>query len=45
MATRILAPCALGRLEEGRAGARRLERMAPTSPLLGRVRAACVSNP
>jgi hypothetical protein len=45
LAARILALCALGRREQGRAGVAALERMAPNSPQLGRVRTACADNP
>jgi hypothetical protein len=45
LTTRILALCALGRREQGRAGIAALERMAPNSPGLPRVRAACAENP
>ena len=45
LAARILALCALGRFEEGRSATVQLERTAPTSPQLDRVRAACAQNP
>ncbi len=45
LAARILALCALGRVEEGRAASAQLERLAPSSPQLDGVRAACGRNP
>jgi hypothetical protein len=45
LATQILALCALGRHEQGRAGIFTLERIAPNSPQLPRVRSACSDNP
>jgi hypothetical protein len=45
LAARILALCALGRREQGRAAVAALERTAPNSPQLPRARAACADNP
>jgi hypothetical protein len=43
LATRVLAFCALGRIDDARLAARELERAAPRSPHLGRVRASCIA--
>ncbi|MBN1612421.1 MAG: hypothetical protein JW940_37670 [Polyangiaceae bacterium] len=45
LAARILALCALGRREQGRAAVATLERLAPNSPQLPRARAACADSP
>jgi hypothetical protein len=42
LATRVLALCAMGRIEAARVAAEELERAAPRSPHLGRVRASCI---
>ena len=45
LATRVLAMCALGRIDAARLAAQELERAAPRSPHLGRVRASCIGGP
>jgi len=44
LATRVLALCALGRIDAARLAAQELERAAPRSPHLGRVRASCIGG-
>jgi hypothetical protein len=44
LASRVLALCALGRVEEARGSARRLELIAPRSLHLAQVRASCVAH-
>jgi hypothetical protein len=44
LATRVLTLCALGRADAARATAQELERAAPRSPHLPRVRASCVAQ-
>ena len=44
LATRVLALCALGRVDAARSTAQELARAAPRSPHLSRVRASCVSQ-
>jgi hypothetical protein len=45
LATRVLALCAMGRVDAARLAAQELERAAPRSPHLGRVRASCIALP
>jgi len=45
LATRVLAFCALGRIDAARLAAQELERASPRSPHLGRVRASCIAAP
>jgi hypothetical protein len=45
LATRVLALCALGRIDAARSTAKELERAAPRSPHLTRVRASCIGQP
>ena len=45
LATRVQALCALGLVDRARAVARELERAAPRSPHLARVRASCIAGP
>jgi hypothetical protein len=44
LATRVLALCALGRIDAARSAAQELERVAPRSPHLPRVRASCIAQ-
>ena len=45
LATRVQALCALGLVDGARSAAQELERVAPRSPHLARVRASCVAKP
>jgi hypothetical protein len=45
LATRVQALCALGQADRARAVAQELERAAPRSPHLARVRASCIAGP
>ena len=45
LATRVLALCAMGRIDAARLAAQELERAAPRSPHLVRVRASCIGVP
>jgi len=45
LGSRIFALCALGRVSEARAEARRFEKSAPRSPLLTRIHASCAGSP
>lgn len=45
LATRVQALCALGLVDSARTAAQELERVAPRSPHLARVRASCISGP
>jgi hypothetical protein len=45
LATRVQALCALGRVDGARSTAQELERAAPRSPHLPRVRASCIAQP
>jgi len=45
LATRVQALCTLGLVDRARAVARELERAAPRSPHLARVRASCIAGP
>jgi uncharacterized protein HemY len=45
LASRVLALCAVGRIDAARKTAQELERAAPRSPHLPRVRASCIAQP
>jgi len=45
LATRVQALCALGLVDRARLAAQELERVAPRSPHLARVRASCIAGP
>jgi hypothetical protein len=45
LASRVLALCAVGRIDAARTTAQELERAAPRSPHLPRVRASCIAQP